>query len=304
MNHPKETISHLNNTFDESLFKFSQVNVHSLPDPSENFNTKATPFVKWVGGKRSIMAELTARLPEQFDNYFEPFVGGGALFFEIAPNLKNATLCDINMDLLLTYQSIKKSPHELIQLLKKHAKNHSKEYYYEVRAQHELENPIEIAARFLYLNKTCFNGLWRVNKKGEFNVPMGKYKNPNIVQEENIWACNKALQGTDIQYREFDTIEPKKGDFVYFDPPYHPTDNNSFTTYTKLDFSEKDQIRLKEFCDTLDKKGVKFMLSNSDTLFINDLYKNYNVQLVSAPRFVNCKPTKRNSVKEVLVTNY
>jgi DNA adenine methylase len=303
----KEALVQLDLSFSEALSSFAKLNIHNLQDPSEETTDKATPFVKWVGGKRSIMPELVARLPKNFNNYFEPFVGGGALFFEIASshqNQHNYFLSDINLDLVLTYQVIKKNAESLIEILKKHSAKHSEDYYYKVRSQHNRNNPAEIAARFLYLNKTCYNGLWRVNKKGEFNVPIGRYKNPNIMQESNLWACHDLLQNTKIEFREFDTLVPKKGDLVYFDPPYHPTGDASFTTYTKLDFTEIDQVRLRDYCNYLDKKGVHFMLSNSDAKFIKDLYKGFNVQLVSAPRFVNCKPNQRNSVNEVLITNY
>jgi DNA adenine methylase len=300
----KEKTLQLDIPFDEAIFKFAKVDVHSLPDPSEEYEGNATPFVKWVGGKRSIMAELLARIPNKFNDYYEPFVGGGAVFFEIHKLAKNCYLSDINLDLVITYNVIKKDPQKLIKQLKIHAQSHNEEYYYHIRSQHVLPSPVEIAARFLYLNKTCFNGLFRVNKKGEFNVPIGKYKNPNIVQEDNILACHDLLQNTKIEYREFDSFIPKKGDFVYLDPPYHPTDEHSFTSYTKLDFTEKDQIRLRDFCNLLNKNGVHFMLSNSDAKFIKDIYKEYNIQMVSAPRYVNCKPTKRNAVQEVLITNY
>ncbi len=300
----KEPIVKLDLPFEEALFKFANFNLNTLPDPLDEETEKATPFVKWVGGKRSIMSDLVSRLPKEFNNYYEPFVGGGALFFEISSKLKKSFLSDINLDLVLSYNVVKKDPLKLIEALKIHELKHSEEYYYKIRSRQELKDPIEIASRFLYLNKTCYNGLYRVNKKGEFNVPMGKYKNPNISQEKNIWACYEALKNTKIEYKEFDSIKPSLGDLVYFDPPYHPTNETSFTNYTKLDFTEKDQARLRDFCDFLNKNGVYFMLSNSDTNFIKDLYKNYNIQFVSAPRFVNCKPGQRNSVNEVLITNY
>ncbi len=268
----------------------------------------ATPFVKWVGGKRNLMHILIHKTPETFGNYYEPFVGGGALFFELARcgRLSKAHLSDTNLDLVFAYQAIKKDPTALIEKLKEHTKRHSDEYYYKVRAKNYLDDPVEIAARFIYLNKTGYNGLYRVNSKGEFNVPVGRYKNPGIVQEENIWACHKALKNAEIRYGEFDIITPQRGDFVYFDPPYHPTDETSFTKYSKLDFTEQDQVRLSKFAVKLHKNGVKVMLSNSDTHFIKDLYNSsvFKITIVQAPRFVNCKPNKRNAVNEVLITNY
>lgn len=266
----------------------------------------ATPFVKWVGGKRSIIGELVTRLPREFNSYYEPFVGGGALFFALNGRLKNAFLSDTNFDLVLAYKAIKKDPARLIDQLEKHAKKHNSTYYYKIRKQHLLRDEIDIAARFIYLNRTCYNGLYRVNKKGEFNVPMGKYANPNIVQRENITACNQVLQKAQIWYHEFDKISPQRGDFVYFDPPYHPTNDTSFTSYTKLDFSEKDQLRLRDFALHLHNQGVYVMLSNSDASFIRTIYSGsvFHLQTVQAPRLVNCKPTKRNAVNELLITNY
>jgi DNA adenine methylase len=266
----------------------------------------ATPFVKWVGGKRSIIDDLKTHLPDNFNDYYEPFIGGGALFFALHQRLRKAYLSDTNFDLIIAYSMVQQAPEKLLALLKEHAQKHSEEYYYRVRDKHCLQDSVEKAARLLYLNKTCYNGLWRVNSKGQFNVPIGRYKNPGIVQEENIWACNQVLQDVEIKCFPFDKIEPSKGDFVYFDPPYHPTDETSFTRYAKLDFTEQDQVRLRNFVLELSKKGVKVMLSNSDTKFIRDLYKNkpFKTATVQAPRFVNCKSNKRNPVNEVLITNY
>ncbi len=275
-------------------------------EADEPTGDRASPFVKWAGGKRNIIDELKARLPDEFNHYYEPFVGGGALFFELYDQLPAAYLSDVNFDLILAYNVIKNDSDELIELLKKHAVKHSKDYYYKVRSQHELQGPVKIAARFLYLNRTCYNGLYRVNKKGEFNVPMGSYKNPNITQEDNIRACSSALQIATIEYRSFDKITPQSGDFVYFDPPYHPTDENNFTSYTSQDFTEKDQVSLRDFALYLHRQGVKVMLSNSNAKFINGLYKAkpFHVRIVHAPRLVNCKPNGRNNVEEVLITTY
>ncbi len=267
---------------------------------------KATPFVKWVGGKRNIINDLVARLPQSFNGYWEPFAGGSALFFESADRLTDAHLSDNNFDLAITYNVIKRDPEPLIRRLKEHAAKHSPDYYYKVRAQHELQDPVEIAARLIYLNKTCYNGLYRVNKRGEFNVPVGSYKNPDVVTEGNLRACNKVLAVATIEHRQFDMVAPQSGDFVYFDPPYHPTIESSFTGYTKLDFTEKDQVRLRDFAAALSKEGVKVMLSNSDTPFIRDLYKGraFTVVTVQAPRMINCKSNKRGTVNEVLIMSY
>lgn len=206
----------------------------------------------------------------------------------------------------MTYAVIKKDPENLITKLRLHAIKDSDEHYYKVRARHSLQDPIDIAARFIYLNKTCYNGLYRVNLKGEFNVPRGKYANPDIAQRSNIMACSLALQKATVSYREFDAIAPNTGDFVYFDPPYHPTVSNSFTKYTKLDFSEKDQQRLRDFALRLHKDGVKVMLSNSDTAFIHALFAGepWRIFTVRAPRNVNCKSDGRGLVNELLITNY
>lgn len=297
----------LNIASDETLKRFSKTNTKDIPNVTEETSTnKATPFLKWVGGKRGIINELKNRLPNDFENYYEAFVGGGALFFEIAPTLKTAYLSDTNIDLVITYSVIKKEPEKLIDLLKIHQLKHSNDYYYQIRAMQHLADPIEIAARMIYLNKTCFNGLYRVNKRGEFNVPVGKYTNPGICQEENILACSKALQNVIIKYLDYTKTKPQKGDFIYFDPPYHPTDETSFTAYSMLGFTEKDQSDLANYCTELHKKGVKVMISNSNTRFIRELYKSniFKIGIVNAPRMVNCKPGGRNSVEEVLITNY
>lgn len=265
---------------------------------------KPHPFVKWAGGKRTVIDQIREKLPKNFNSYFEPFVGGGAVFFSLANN-KKAFLSDNNPELITTYKVIKSSPLLLIKELKKHAARHSKNYYYHIRRSFP-RNDIEIAARFLYLNKTCYNGLYRVNNKGFFNVPIGDYKNPDIVQEENIIACHRLLKKAKISLRDFTKIKPKKGDFVYFDPPYFPEKENSFTKYTKNNFLSRDQIRLAEFIKKLDKKGVYIMLSNSMTRFISGLYTwdGFLKHTIYAPRYVNCIGNRRGKVSELLITNY
>lgn len=291
--------------FEEVLQRFLNINTRDLNDISkQKKNSKATPFLKWVGGKRGIIKELRKRLSATYNNYFEPFIGGGALFFDQHP--KNAFISDANLDLIITYKVIQKDVDKLIEQLKIHQGKHTDEYYYKVREKHDLTDPIEISARMIYLNKTCFNGLWRVNKKGEFNVPVGKYVNPGICQEDNLRLCNTVLKTATIEYKDYALIKANVGDFCYFDPPYHPTTSTSFTAYSKIDFTEKDQCNLADFCMKLHKKGVKVMISNSNTKFIRDLYKSniFNIAIVNAPRLVNCKPNGRNSVEEVLITNY
>ena len=267
---------------------------------------EAQPFVKWVGGKRSLLEEILPRFPKQFKTYYEPFVGGGAVYFAIAPHRRRAVLADSNADLIRAYKVICTDPHPLIRKLKTHARQHSMEHYYKVRAR-EPRTELSAVARFLYLNKTCYNGLYRVNRAGKFNAPMGKYKNPNIVQQENILACYEALRNAECHVIDFEAIKPKPGDFVYFDPPYHPLNGTAkFTQYQMSDFKEDDQVRLHDFIVRLHRRGVKIMLSNSKTPFIEDLYryKYFRKHIVHAPRFVNSKPDQRGKICELLITNY
>lgn len=249
---------------------------------------------------------LLSRLPRGFNSYYEPFVGGGALFFALNGKARQATIVDTNKELVVTYEVVRDNPDELVNALEEHNQNHCEEYYYEVRSQHKLRSHIKIAARLIYLNKTCFNGLYRVNRKGEFNVPMGRYVNPAIVNEATIRACHHALQETNIVLGDFADISPAAGDFVYFDPPYHPLDSASFTSYTENDFGSNDQIRLRDFAVSLSMLGVSIMLSNSDTEFIRELYNGhpFHIETVMAPRVVNSKGSARGEVKEVLITNY
>lgn len=287
--------------FNEALAMICQapLKINSLGIEKDEF---PKPFVKWAGGKRSLIKELRLRLPPSYNNYYEPFIGGGALFFALVPD--KAIISDINLDLIITYKAVKDEAQALIELLAKHKANHSQDYYYAVRKNANSNNPVEIAARFVYLNKTCYNGLYRVNSKGEFNVPMGAYINPNIVDGDNILACSKALQNAEIIYQDFGNISPMPEDFVYIDPPYQPINHTSFTKYTKLDFTEADQIKLYEKCRELDKKGVYFMLSNSDSDFIKNLYKSFRIDIVNAPRSINCKSGGRQGANEVLIRNY
>jgi len=271
----------------------------------ESLKRKLQP-VKWVGGKRSILTELRKYLPKEFNNYWEPFVGGGALFFDLYPKIRKAYLSDTNKDLVTMYQVIKSNPDDLIEVLKIHSKKHDEEYYYSIRDKNKLEAPVEVAARMLYLNKTCYNGLWRVNKKGEFNASIGNYSKPVIYNAANIKACNKALRCAKLKQADFKSIKPQAGDFVYFDPPYHRLNDTSFTAYSKEDFTEKDHIRLARFCKKLHAKGVKLMVSNSKTAFIYNLYDLpiFNIHVIKAPRLVNSNSSERKPVEEFIITNY
>lgn len=266
---------------------------------------RSKPFVKWAGGKRYLLEEIKPRLPLRFNHYFEPFIGGGAIYFELQNKIKRATISDNNEELIIAYRAIKKNPKGLIKKLKEYAQVHSKDFYYKTRGKLP-EEKIERAARFIYLNKTCYNGLYRVNNSGRFNVPMGSYKNPNIIQKENILECHKALKKTVITCQDFEKINPRKGDFVYFDPPYQPGIYGGFTKYTKENFTEKDQSRLANFAKNLSSLGVYVMISNSKSKLIQKLYpkRYFRTHIVYAPRFVNCKGNKRHKVEELLITNY
>ncbi|HEX5429556.1 MAG TPA: DNA adenine methylase [Patescibacteria group bacterium] len=267
----------------------------------------AQPFIKWAGGKRQLLDELEKHKPKWFNRYFEPFVGGGALYFRIQPG--QSFLSDINPELVNLYLIIQSKVDELISELKK-LKVSEKEFYkirnIDRKPEYREWNNIKKAARFIYLNKTCFNGLYRMNSKGHFNVPYGNQNNPKILDEYNLRQVNKLLQNSDIKCQSYSGIEKnvKKGDFVYFDPPYAPLNKSSFTKYFKDDFDIKMQVDLRDLCDRLDKKGVYFMISNSHTSLIFGLYKNYDIKVVDAIRAINCKGSGRGKVKEVLITNY
>lgn len=266
------------------------------------------PIIKWVGGKRQLIEQIKKYMPTKFNNYFEPFIGGGALFFEL--NKENSVINDFNPELTNMYEIIKTKPYALIKDLKKH-KNDEK-YYYEKRAEDRQDSykkmsKVKKASRLIFLNKTGYNGLYRVNSKGQSNVPFGKYSNPLIVDKENILSCHKRLQTTTILTGDFENIKPliKEGDFIYLDPPYVPvSDTANFTSYTSQGFDSNMQIRLKEFCDYINSIGAYFMLSNSYTEFIFSLYKDYTIKTVEANRALNCKASGRGKVNEVLIFNY
>ena len=277
------------------------------------FGKQYQPFVKWVGGKRGLLEQIIPLFPEEFNNYYEPFVGGGAVFFELfSKGLlkdKRVVLSDINKELINSYNIIKNSPFELISKLEEYKKLHSKEFYYQIRELDRKDNydklpDLEKAVRFIYLNKTCFNGLYRVNKKGYFNTPIGSYKNPNIADRDVILSASEALQNVEIIQQSFKEIihYAQKGDLVYFDPPYYPLNKTSnFTSYDSNSFLEKEQFELFEVFDTLVKRGAKVVESNSNTKFIKELYKGYNIEIVNANRFINSKPHKRGIIKEILI---
>ena len=269
------------------------------------------PVVKWVGGKRQLLPVLTPLFPDRFTIYCEPFLGGGAVLFEHQP--KKAIVNDINHDLIQMYEVIRDDVENLIIELKKH-KNES-EYFYQIRdwdrdsAKYSNLSHVEKAARIIYLNKTCYNGLFRVNNAGEFNAPFGYYKAPNIVNAITLRAVSNYLQKAEITFFCCDYAEVLKnvpeGAFVYLDPPYHPiSDTANFTGYSRGGFTEDEQIRLRECCDDLTHRNIKFMLSNSATDFIKEQYGNYNITIVKAKRAINSDATGRGAIDEVVVRNY
>ena len=274
----------------------------------EKLKEETYPIVKWVGGKRQLMFELLKNMPKECNRYFEPFIGGGALFFELQPD--NAYISDMNEELINLYKVVRDNVDELVADLQKH--DISKEYFMEIRnidrtEEYESWSDVQKASRFIYLNRTCFNGMYRVNSKGEFNVPFGHYKNPRILDENNLINCSNLLQRTEIKHADFSEIlkKVKKDDFVYFDPPYVPlSETSSFTSYTKDGFDIDMQFKLRDVCDELDTMGVKFLLSNSDTKLVNELYKNYNIKKVFASRQINANADGRGKITEVLVRNY
>ena len=267
--------------------------------------TYPRPFLKWAGGKTRLISQYKDHFPQHYQTYYEPFLGGGAVFFHLQPS--HAVLTDINADLVITYRCVRDNLEELITLLQAHQQRHNSEYYYDVRNYHN-GTDLTKAARFIYLNKTCFNGLYRVNSQGKFNVPVGKYKNPGICQEEVLRVASLALQKVEIKQANFAEVlnyATGTNDFVYFDPPYYPLNKTSnFTAYSNFCFDENQQIKLRDIFIELAHKGVKVMLSNSDCPLIRDLYSDFNVHTISAARSINSNAQKRGKITEVLVTSY
>jgi len=274
-------------------------------------NKLVTPVLKWVGGKRQLLDTLTPLLPKRVTTYCEPFVGGGAMLFHMQPKI--AFVNDINSDLIHVYTVIKNDVESLITALAEY-KNEA-DFFYSVRdwdrdkAKYKSLTDIERAARIIYLNKTCYNGLYRVNNAGEFNSPFGSYKNPNIINAPVLRAVSSYFNSATIYFSSTDYAEVlsslPKGTFVYLDPPYDPLSTTSnFTGYSRGGFTQDDQIRLRECCDELTKRGIKFMLSNSSTPFIREQYAAYNITIVQAKRAINSVASKRGDVDEVVVRNY
>jgi len=274
---------------------------------------KAKPFVKWAGGKRQILDKLKKFAPKEFETYYEPFVGGGAFLFELSP--KNAVINDSNEELMNVFNVLRneKKYNKMCKYLNKFERKHCEEFYYEIRnidrnkRKFEKLNECKKAARTIYLNKACFNGLYRVNSKGEFNVPFGKKTTVNTYDGENLLNLHTYLtmNNVNILCTDFEETvkDAKKGDFVYFDPPYD-SDTSTFNSYTETGFNKDEQRRLAKVFIELDKKGVKVMLSNHNTILIKELYKDYNINVIEAKRSINSNGKKRGVVEEVIITNY
>ncbi len=272
-------------------------------------NILISPILKWVGGKRQLLSEIMPLINDKYSTFVEPFIGGGAVFFELQP--KKAIINDFNSELINVYLTVKDSPEELIYFLEEHERLNTEDYFYELRAldrsnEYATMSNVQKAARVLYLNKTCYNGLYRVNAAGQFNSPYGKYKNPNIVNATTIRAMSKYLNKAKIEIKQGDYREAlkglRKGAFVYLDPPYMPiSTSSSFTGYTESGFSYEQQILLKQECDKLRDKGIAFLQSNSDCPEIRELYKDYEIKTVQAKRSINSKGNKRGEISEVLI---
>lgn len=276
------------------------VNPSATKDPA--------PFLKWAGGKGQLLAQLDRFLPEQFHTYYEPFLGGGAVFFHLKPT--RATLSDSNPDLIGAFLAVRDDPHGLMAALDQHSPGRlSEEYFYQVRDKVDPTqlSPVARAARTIFLNKTCFNGLYRVNAKGKFNVPWGDYRNPTLYDRGNLMRASRILRGKKILLSDYRKAlsSAKFGDFVYLDPPYHPLSETSrFTSYTREDFGDRDQRELVETCRRLDRKGVLFALSNSATPLVLSLYEGFRTATLKAKRAISSKGTGRGPIDELLVMNY
>ncbi|MDO8669483.1 MAG: transcriptional repressor LexA [Candidatus Buchananbacteria bacterium] len=272
---------------------------------------KAKPFIQWVGGKREMIPQYEKFIPKKFKNYYEPFMGGGAMFFYLQP--EKAVLSDNNQELIKTYEGVRDNPEEVIRVLRELKSKHSKDLFMKIRnldREIDIYNKLsngEIAARMIYLNQTCFNGLYRVNQKSQFNVPIGSSLKRLICDEYTIRSASKVLKKIELKEADFETTvkDAEAEDFIYLDPPYYPVSAYSdFTRYTKEKFYQEDQVRLKEQIDRLKAKGCKVMLSNSDCDFIKNLYKDYKIHEVQSSRSLNCKKDRRGKVSELLIMSY
>ena len=265
---------------------------------------RARPFVKWAGGKRTLIPDIARILPENIGIYWEPFVGGGAVFFALDSRVGTARLSDLNCELALAYQMVKRCPEELIEHLSVHAEQHAfdKDYYYRIRKMTHSQDAVAVVARFIYLNKTCYNGLYRVNKNGQFNVPRGSYSNPTICDAAEIRKASEVLKKASIKFQDFDRIDPSQGDLVYCDPPYDGT----FSGYVSLGFGGEEQRRLRDSALKWHRLGANVIISNADTQLIRTLYGGtpFHLHEVSAPRSINSKGDDRGPIADLLITTY
>lgn len=254
------------------------------------------PFIQWMGGKSRLSKHIVSLIPEDIKDYYEPFVGSGAVFFQL--NNPNSFISDVNSELIHTYNSIKYNCDIVLELFEGCRSQHSKEFFLKIRNIHDFTAQLDIALRFIYLNKSCFNGLYRVNKKNQFNSSWGNLKQTKPLDADNIKLCSKLLQTTKIKCQSYDKINPSEGDLVYLDPPYH----GLYDRYSIDKFDEQEHLALKFFCDYLTKKNVKFILSNSDTDFIKDLYKDYNISEVQLTKSFNPLAVKKTT--EFIIKNF
>jgi DNA adenine methylase len=265
------------------------------------------PFVKWAGGKSQLLTQMAPFFPRELGTFFEPFVGGGAVFFHIRP--ERAVVADLNPELVNAYVIVKRAPKSLMKALDRHKlRSNDEAYYYQVRAiDPDSLSPVDRAARLIFLNKTCFNGLYRVNSRGKFNVPWGGYKNPAVYSRENLLAASRLLKGKNVLCCDYKLAcqTAADGDFVYLDPPYHPgSPSSTFTAYTREDFREKEQRELAVLFKDLTARGCKVMLSNSGTPLVRGLYEGFRIEVLSAKRAINSKGTGRGPVDELLIMNF
>lgn len=267
-------------------------------------------FLKWAGGKRRLISQIDPHLPEKIDTYYEPFLGAGSMFFYIKQkyNPKNCIISDINKDLINTFIAVRDNPHKLMKLLEYYIENNSEEFYYDIRKKYNdrVLKRLNRCAAFIYLNKTCFNGIYRLNLKGEFNVPYGKKKNPEIFNQANILLASKLLQGVVIKHQDYQEIlsDAGEGDFVYLDPCYDPLKKTSFTKYTEKRFTEEDSEKLRVFITQLKNFGSKVLLSNNFVDSIRYRYplsEGYEWHVVYSPRCISSKSTGRGKIKEYLI---
>jgi DNA adenine methylase len=300
--------------FDVSPVLKASAGVMRAVRPGTSANGVAKPILKWVGGKGQLLSQLRTFYPPRYEAYFEPFLGGGALYFDLKP--AKASLNDVNAALMGCYRNIQKRSDEIIEMLRRLQTRYEKsteqeraEMFYKIRSEYNtLADHIPQKTAFLiFLNKTCYNGMYRENSTGQFNVPFGRYTNPQILDEENVRNVSIMLDGATLSSVSFEQAvrSAKRNDFVYFDPPYHPLNQTSnFTGYHAQDFTETDQKNLRDLVVDLDKRGCLVMLSNSYSDFIRDLYRDFYQHAVLASRAINCKATGRGKIKELLVTNY